>query len=284
MDIKKEGGSSVLVWELLETSHQQTDNKGSFWINQELIMSDGMLDAVRGCLKEEMRMDVISNNLANAIVIGFKKDKVSFQEILERANNEGNQAGRKGAGPFDSALINIKTDLSQGGARFTQNALDLAISGKGFFKENTPEGIRYTRKGNFSLDAEGTLVTQEGFRVMGAGGPIIISGIETHVDSQGVIKIDGSDTGRIDVVDFENYEDLIKEGKSMFRKNFNAREMAPPPETKIQQGYVELSNVNVADEMVQMIHSLRAFESYQKAIQVLDGLNNRAINEVSRLR
>jgi flagellar basal-body rod protein FlgF len=174
--------------------------------------------------------------------------------------------------------------MGQGGTRFTENTLDFAISGNGFFKVNTPEGIRYTRKGNFSLDAEGTLVTQEGFKVMGAGGPIIISGNETYVDGKGVIKVDGSDVGRIDVVDFEKSEDLIKEGKGLFRNNPNDQEVAPPPETKIQQGYVELSNVNVTEEMVNMIHSLRAFESYQKAIQVLDGLNSRAINEVGRLR
>jgi len=247
-------------------------------------MSNGMLDAIKGCLKEEMRMDTISNNLANSTVIGFKKNKISFQEIFENAKSERNRTGGRGTGPTDSALVYIQTDMGQGGTRFTENTLDFAISGNGFFKVNTPEGIRYTRKGNFSLDAQGTLVTQGGFKVMGAGGPIIISGNETYVDGQGVIKVDGSDVGQIDVVDFEKPEDLIKEGKGLFRNNPNDQEVAPPPETKIQQGYVELSNVNVAEEMVNMIHSLRAFESYQKAIQVLDGLNSRAVNEVGRLR
>ena len=248
------------------------------------VMLGGMIDAVKGCLKEEMRMDVTSNNLANSTVIGFKKERVSFQDLLDRQENAGVPIEGSGTGPNDSALIQIKTDLSQGDIRITGNSLDFAIYGKGFFRVDTPDGIRYTRKGNFKLDAMGFLVTQGGYQVMGKGGPINISGGEIHVDGQGVIESDGSEVGQIDVVDFEDYKTLIKEGNAMYKNDSGDPGVVPPLETKIEQGYVELSNVNVAEEMIQMIHSLRAFESYQKAIQVLDGLNNRAINEVSRLR
>jgi flagellar basal-body rod protein FlgF len=247
-------------------------------------MSGGMVDAVRGCLKEEMRMDVISNNLANATVLGFKRDKISFQEILGES-----RIGKKGAKgrslePLDNAFVRIKADHAQGDTRITGNTLDFAISGKGFFKIDTPDGIRYTRRGNFSLDGAGYLITQDGFRVLGSGGPITISGNEIDVDGRGVIRVDGSQSGQIEVVDFENYDGLVKAGNALFHNASASPEIAPPPETAIQQGFVELSNVNMVEEMVQMIHCLRAFESYQKSIQVLDGLNSRAVNEVSRLR
>lgn len=247
-------------------------------------MLSGMLDAVRGCLKEEMRMDVISNNLANSTVIGFKKDVISFQDLLDEANGNAVPQSSGGPGPVDSSLVRIQTDMSQGDVRLTGNSLDFAINGEGFFKVDTPDGIRYTRKGNFSLNREGDVVTQEGHRVLGEGGPINIPEGRINVNDRGVIAVDGTEVGRLDVVNFENSANLVKEGGGFYRNDLNEPEAEPPGDTKIQQEYLELSNVTVAEEMIQMIHSLRAFESYQKSIQILDGINNRAINEVSRLR
>jgi len=86
------------------------------------------------------------------------------------------------------------------------------------------------------------------------------------------------------MVNFENGSALMKDGMGFYRNSMEEPEIPVDSETLIQQGYVELSNVNVAEEMVNMIHSIRAFESYQKSIQILDGVNNRAINEVSILR
>lgn len=246
-------------------------------------MVNGMLESSRGCLKEEIRMDIISNNLANATVIGFKKNRISFQQMLDQATLETVEAGEL-YGNQNPFLVSVKTDMSQGDIRSSGNALDVAIFGKGFFKINTPDGIRYTRKGNFSLDSEGNLINQDGHMVMGTGGAITLNGNEIVIDNQGVILVDGAESGQLDVVDFENYNGLVKEGKGLFRNSFNDPELAIETETSIKQGFVELSNVNVAEEMVNMIHSLRAFESYQKAIKVIDELNNRAINQVGRLR
>lgn len=247
-------------------------------------MLNGMLESSRSCLKEEIRMDIISNNLANTHVVGFKKDRIAFKELLNRMHVEHPSAKGPGSTPAKPSLVSIRTDMSQGDIRSTGNSLDVAIFGNGFFKVNTPEGIRYTRKGNFGIDAQGNLTTQEGHVVMGKGGPISLFGDEITIDGQGVISSNGAEAGRLDLVDFKDYQNLVKEGNSFFRNRLDESGEAPPPETKIKQGYLELSNVNAADEMVQMIHSLRAFESYQKAIKVLDGMNNKAINEVSKLR
>jgi len=244
----------------------------------------GMLEAVRGCMKEEVRADVIANNLANATVIGFKRDKISFQNMLM-----GSRPGATGTaqGPSvspDPNLVHIQTDFSDGSLRPTGNSLDLAIEGRGFFKIQTPDGVRYTRKGNFSRDEQGLLMTQDGNPVLGKGGPITISGTNVVIDEAGKVSVDGSEVGQLDLVVLAQPELLQKAGATLFRAAEGNEERPLPETTIVRQGYLEDSNVNVPQEMVSMIHSLRAFESYQKAIHVMDGLNNRAINEVSKLR
>ena len=237
-------------------------------------MINGMLESARGCLKEELRMDIISNNLANINVIGFKKDRISFQKIL-------NQASVTADAP---ANVTILPDMEQGDLTATGNELDLAISGKGFFKINTANGIRYTRKGNFMLDPSGMLITQSGDQVMGKTGPLKIAGKNISIDNKGNIQTDMGQIGQLDIVDFDDYKGIVKEGKNQFMNPQNIPETAIPSETTVSQGYTELSNVNAAEEMINMINATRAFESYQKSMRVIDELNDRAINQVGRLR
>ena len=237
-------------------------------------MINGMLESARGCLKEELRMDIISNNLANINVIGFKKDRISFQKIL-------NQASVTADAP---ANVTILPDMEQGDLTATGNELDLAMSGKGFFKVNTANGVRYTRKGNFKLDPSGMLITQSGDQVMGKTGPIKIAGKNISIDNKGNIQTDMGQIGQLDIVDFDDYKGIVKEGKNLFTNSQNIPETDIPSETTVSQGYTELSNVNAAEEMINMINATRAFESYQKSMRVIDELNNQAINQVGRLR
>ena len=248
-------------------------------------MIGGMLDAIKGCLKELVRMDNISNNLANADAIGFKRDRVSFQDLLHDFKSAGSQRGtrEKANGGMDPALVQVRTDFGQGNIRSTGNSLDFALQGRGFFKIQTSEGIEYTRKGNFQLDSEGFLATQTNDRVLGKRGPIRIEGDGIRANSEGVITVDGSEVDQFDIIDFANYGNLSKKGLARFQQGYASEEIAVV-ETEVEQGYVELSNVNVVQEMVQMIDCLRAFESYQKSVQILDGVNNKVINEVSRIR
>ena len=249
-------------------------------------MINGMLEASRGCLKEEIRMDIISNNLANSTGIGFKKDRISFQQMLDKngeTTTPQTQPTSDGL-PSDPCLVTITMDMGEGDIQTTGNQLDLAISGDGFFKINTPDGIRYTRKGNFTLDSAGTLVTQDGYPVMGKGGNITISGNNIVIGDLGTISADGTEAGQLDIVTFENTDDLNKDGSNLFRNDTDHPEVAASGDTTVKQGYVELSNVNVAEEMVDMIHSMRAFESYQKAIKAIDELNGKAINDVGVLK
>ncbi|MBN1849903.1 MAG: flagellar basal-body rod protein FlgF [Deltaproteobacteria bacterium] len=248
-------------------------------------MINGILETSRGCLKEEIRMDIISNNLANINMIGFKKDRISFTEFLDQAKGGTPQPVKAAGGTSNSlSLINIQTDMEQGDTRFTGNPLDLAIYGKGFFKVNTPDGVRYTRKGNFALDDQGTIITQDGYHVLGKSGSLTVPGDDPVIDGQGNITVNGISVGQLDVVDFDDPKSLAKTGQALFKNITGEPERTPTMEMNVKQGYLELSNVNIAEEMISMIHSLRAFESYQKAIKVLDEMNSKAVNEVSRLR
>jgi flagellar basal-body rod protein FlgF len=247
-------------------------------------MINGMLESSRGCIKEEVRMDIISNNLANSTGIGFKKDRISFQQLLDQ-NTESKpvKIAKEGLTP-DNCLVTVDVDMSEGDIQSTGNELDLAISGNGFFKVNTPDGVRYTRKGNFILDSAGNLVTQDGYNVMGKGGVITITGKNIAIGDQGTISADGTTVDQLDIVTFDDLKSLVKEEKGLFRNDTDNPEVAIDSDTSVKQGYVELSNVNVAEEMVNMIHSMRAFETYQKSIKAIDELNDKAINQVGRLR
>lgn len=242
-------------------------------------MVNGMQDALKGCMKEEMRMDIISNNIANINVIGFKRTRISFRDILRSAEDQAQQGEEMSV---NSKQFAVRMDLGQGDVRITGNPLDFAIHGEGFFKVETSEGIRYTRKGNFTLDPTGVLITQDGDRVIGTGGAITIPQGEILVDGSGAVKVDGNEVGRIAVVNFENHDRFVLEGKGLYKNDSEESEGPQPNGTKVRQAYVELSNVSVAQEMIQMIQSLRAFESYQKAVQVLDSINGKVINDVGR--
>ena len=242
-------------------------------------MLEGMLQATQGCLKEEMRMDVCANNLANANVIGFKVNKISFQDLLTEAEGT-TEDGSSETESSEGTLVQLRADLSQGDNRFTGQALDFAIHGEGFFKVDTEDGVRYTRKGNFTLDPEGYLSTQDGNRVLGQNGQILLASDDIEVTNDGMISLEGVPLGQLAVVDFDNYDGINKDGNGLFRNDSEFPEIPVDPETRVQQGFVELSNVNIVEEMVQMIQSLRGFESYQKAIQILDSIDNEVINDV----
>jgi flagellar basal-body rod protein FlgF len=222
----------------------------------------GINDVVRGCRIQEHRLETIANNLANANTTGFKKDILSFDHLLS---------------------IHQKANLAQGNIRHTGNAVDLALSGEGFFKVSTQDGIRYTRNGKFHVNAEGQLVTPSGHPVLGEGGPISIEGTDVVVDDIGKVSVDGEEVDTLAVVSFGEPELLQKQGDSYYVYNGDEGEGPTPQETSVKQGYLEESNVVVTQEMIKMIETLRHFESYQKVLQTFDETDAKVINEVGKL-
>ncbi len=226
-------------------------------------MDVGIYQAIRGSLIQGRRFDIITNNLANVGTTGFKKDVLTFDQALQEY---------------------VRTDLRQGNVRLTGNSLDIALEGDGFFKIKTPHGIRYTRNGNFCLNANGLLVTQNGDPVLGENGTILMEGDDIAIDTQGRITVDETVVDTLSVARFVRPERLQKEGLSYCIYNGDEKEIVRPEDVLVRQGYLEESNVMVVDEMSRMIETLRTYESYQKVIQIFDETSHKAINEVGRVQ
>jgi len=181
------------------------------------------------------------------------------------------------------AFEGTRTSFSPGQLKHTGNALDLGLDGNGFFCVKTPEGVQYTRKGNFSLNQEGVLSTQEGLPVLGNGGEIKIDGRDIVVDVEGNISVDGKQIDTIKIADFPQPYALEKVGDTLFVP-IDPRVSEDIAEgVKVSQGFIELSNVDAVRVMTEMIEVLRAYESYQKVIRSVDEITSKAINEVGTL-
>lgn len=265
--------------------------------------SKGIYSAVSGAMAQNSRLDTIANNLANVNTSGFKKDRQVFSEYLA-ANEKENNAINVPRVPAsiesfydmqggDTAYVNPSgtyTNFEQGGLRSTGSALDLAIEGKGFFEVATPQGLRFTRAGSMAIDANGRLVTKDGFPVLreGQGDPaqriIQLQGRNITVAASGDIFDGGNAVGKIAVSDFAIADDLQKVGNSLYTLKANAGS-APLParETRVHQGYLEGSNVNVVEEMTDMITANRVFEAAQQAIKAEDQMDDKLINQVGKV-
>ena len=212
--------------------------------------------------------------------------------LLWRINDgmETPQIGSVGAG---AAVDQIVTDHSQGSTRSTQGSLDVAIAGDGFFVVQTPQGQRYTRAGSFEIGSNNQLVTKEGHAVLGTNGqPITIEGpsgaSRVKITSDGIVEMNATEAGgvpnevgRLQVVSFADAKRLAKEGQNLFTAPGGDRPQ-PVATPNLQQGYLEMSNVNAVQEMVNLITAYRAYEIDSKAVQSEDSLLDKAVNEVGR--
>ncbi len=233
----------------------------------------GMLEGVETMLAQEQRLNQVANNLANVDTAGYKKESVTFGEMLYNVSHNRQRVGK---------ALSIVTDQQQGNTQLTGNALDLAITGQGFFKIETPGGVRYTRAGNFELDNDGRLRMPNGGLVMGENGPIILDNNEFTIDRQGRVLIDGLMVNRMDIATVDDPNLLAKEGESLFRLKEGGQELAAA-DFQVKQGFVEKSNVNSVEEMTVMIELQRAYEGQQKMIQAVDEIDNLAVRRVGTL-
>lgn len=234
-------------------------------------MNDKIISLI-GALRQEKRLNVISNNLSNSQTIGFKKDIPVFKSLLHSSFKRIDRLS------LDTTVMSFE----QGDLRKTGNDLDFAIEGEGLFKLKTPSGIRYTRGGNFRLDRARVLVNSDGYPVLGKNGPIRIEGEKITVESDGSIKVDNNLIDKIDIVTFNNLNALRKEGEHLLNNGGQKEEAVENP--KILQGFLEGSNVNPVKEMIELIETFRTFESCMKVIQSQDEMDSKAVNELGRMR
>lgn len=265
----------------------------------------GIYTALSGAIAQTQRLDTIANNIANVNTPGFKKDQQVFQEYLtsfEKPQDVMNvprvpasiesfydmQGG-------DKSFVDTKgtfTDFSQGSLKPTGNPLDVAIDGKGLFEVSTPGGVRMTRAGNFTLDGMGQLVTKEGFPVLksGEGGDLasrVIKATGTgpiHIEDNGEVFQGTESLGTLSVVRAGNEDALRKIGNNLYdvKSNMNP-DLQPLKTPSLKQGFIELSNVNIVQEMTDMITASRTFESTQRAIHAYDQMSDKIVNVVGKV-
>jgi len=233
----------------------------------------GLIENTETMMAQEQRLNQVSNNLANVDTPGYKRDDLTFWEMIFNASDDRNRVGK---------ALKLLTNQEEGAASATGNTLDFAINGNGFFKVQTPEGVRYTRAGSFGLNSEGQLITPSGHLVLGEGGPITIEGDDVSLSSDGGLLVDGRDAGRLDIVTFSDLAGLEKEGLNLFRLTEGNQEFEAEKFT-VKQGFVEKSNVNTVMEMTRMIDLHRAYETQQKLIHTIDEMDDEAIRKVGKL-
>ncbi len=265
-------------------------------------MIRGLYTGASGMNAQQHRLDAISNNLANVDTAGYKRDVTvskSFSELLiRRCDADGvytTTFGSADAAPVVGKLgLGVEanenyTDFQQGSFRLTDANTDLALSGEGFFAVMTPYGERYTRNGNFFVGKEGILETKDGYPVLGENGLIHVSDDQFKVNENGMIYnlADNSVIDRFRTVRFDNERYLQKMGSSLYASNDISGEayIAEGDERPtFLQGYMETSNVNVVNEMVQMIEVNRAYEANQKTIQSQDTMLSNLWSRVATRR
>lgn len=240
--------------------------------------------AAAGALVQQMRLEMLANNVANINTVGYKGEKSVFRvpkeapSAEELPSEEGSQSLSPYAPPFSTMV-----DFSQGALHQTGNPLDVALNGEGFFNVQTPDGIQYTRQGSFTLNTDGVLVTQDGYPVLGEGGEITIEGGTVEIDELGGVYADGDEVGRLQVTAFANNDRLEKAGNARFVSNDPAMAGNRPENTTVRQGHLESANVNPVQAMTEMIETSRAFEAYQKVIQSADEATEKSINNVGKV-
>ena len=237
-------------------------------------MDRGLYIAASGMLAEQTRQDQIANDLANASTPGYKPDR-SAQESFGRLMLENRSTGQQ-IGPLDlgTRIAAVRTDMTAAPLEQTGDSLDVAIDGEGFLAVQTPAGTRFTRNGQLVVDPQGRLATATGYPLLDdKGKPIVVGNAnDLVIGADGTITRQGGKAAiaKIGVVSLTN---PVKQGDTLFAGVPGPR----PAQTAVRQGFLEGSGVNPATAMVEMITSLRAFESAQKAIQTIDETLDRGI-------
>lgn len=251
-------------------------------------MMRSLWTAATGMAAQNMNVDVIANNLANVNTAGFKRGRANFQDLMyqqiKAPGAEASAAGTQLPSGIQIGLgvqtASVSQNFSEGSFQTTNNKLDLAIKGRGFFQVLMPSGdLAYTRAGAFSVDAQGQMVSADG-NIIQPAITIPADTLSINVAEDGTVSVEQSGSvstiiGQIQLVDFINPGGLTMLGNSMFQSsNASGEPITGNPGTNglgnIGQGMLEMSNVNMVEEMVNLIAGQRAYEMNSKAIQAAD--------------
>lgn len=268
-----------------------------------------------GQMAQLRKVETIANNIANANTAGFKRDEVVFKEHLTALSAKGSEdihLPNKEFSPEDfyhtqgqeNAMVKVDgsfTDFTQGTLKPTNNPLDLALFGEGFYEVLTPHGVRFTRKGHFSISKDGEIVNDRGFKLLSPKVGDSQGGDETalispesrvikvppnlkklSISKEGEIFTEAGLITQISVVEFKDPHALRKQGNALYANPFETNTFETAKKTAVHQGFVEGSNVNAVKEMAELIKANRHFENIQKAISTYDNISGRAVNDISK--
>lgn len=240
-------------------------------------MLNGIFSTFSGKFVNGRRLEIISNNIANVSTPGFKVSRPVFNSLTGEDSRAKQKLENTYVSIYDAYLNFAPAPLLETGGK-----LDFAIEGDGFFAVTTPDGTMYTRNGKFTVNLDKKLVTSEGYPVLGRGGEINVDGQEINVEADGSIFVDKAFVDAIKLVDFEDKRYLRNYGKNLFINTVEGSNEVTPENSTIRQGYYEASNVDIMREMIELIHTVRAYEAYTKVDQSLSDILGKLI-EVGRL-
>lgn len=241
-------------------------------------MSNALVTAIDSMQNDMRQMETLSQNMVNITTPGYRRTlpaAPAFAGALAAAQSASN--GVKTS--FAPTLAAV--DLTHGAVKPTGRAWDLAIDGDGYFELATPNGLAYTRAGDFSLDARGRLVSAAGFPVQGAQGDIILDGTDATIGQDGHILQDGRDAGQLRIVRFADAKALQMNAAGALQPVPGAVGEADA-RAQVLSGHLEASNVAPMREMVAMMQATRHFESAQKLYQGYDEMLGSAIQKLGQ--
>ena len=246
-------------------------------------MIRGLYTSASAMMAAQTQSEVIGDNVANVKTPGYKEllaSNISFPSLLIQRMGGNQTSGTvqigglgTGVGVDRAAMSNV-----QGVLQTTDVETDLALTSPGYFVVQTPAGERYTRNGNFQLDAQGMLQSSDGYAVQGENGPIGPLSSDFSVSADGTIMDQGQRLDRLRIVDIPT-EALIREGQSLY----SASQIQQSTTAQVLQGSIEGSNVDLSGQMVQMMTVMKAYEANQKVIQIQDEMLGKAVNEVGKI-
>ncbi len=260
-------------------------------------MIRSLYTAVSGLITLENRQNTITNNMTNANTTGFKGDNLSiksFDEVMiqnkDKVVNGRNVKQSLGTINLGAKIDTVDTAFTQGLLKNTDKKTDFAIEGRGFFavekQSNNGNEVLYTRDGNFKVGNNGYLMTTNGDRVLGINKntgnleSIFVGADNILLDKNNNLFVGNTATYTLATADFQNYDSLEKLGDNYYRGDnpiFNA-------EVYVTQGALEGSNVSITNEMVNMMTTMRSFETNQKIVQTIDETLGKAANEIGTVR
>jgi len=251
-------------------------------------MLDSLYIGATGMQVQQLNVDTVANNLANVNTVGYKRSRIDFEDLLYRSVATTSQTGTttgatEGGKGMGAAVASVGKVFTVGDVKKTDEPLDLAISGQGFFEIVMPDGtLAYTRNGAFQLNADGTLVTRDGYPLNASiQVPADTTSIQVGANGQVLATVAGEnravDLGQIELTTFQNPSGLTALGDNLFVPTENSGIATPqvPGEGGaglLRQGFLESSNVRLIDEMVALIVAQRAYEINAKVVQASDEL------------